>query len=94
MVQRTRRTYRKTYLREWRKHRGATLARLVEMLAQMGHDTTEATLSRVEKGLQPYSQPLIEAIAEVLRCSPTDLIDHPPAGPRRRPAQRVGVPIA
>lgn len=68
-------TFRKTYIREWRKDRNLKLQGLADRLDGMfGYKTTVATLSRVEKGLQPYSQPLLEAIADALTCKPGDLL--------------------
>ena len=67
--------YRKTFIREWRKDRNLKLQGLVDRLeAMFAYKTTAATLSRVEKGLQPYSQPLLEAIADALTCQPGDLL--------------------
>ena len=43
-----------------------------------GYETTTATLSRVERSEQPYSQPLLEALADALGCEPADLIMRPP----------------
>ena len=37
-----------------------------------------SSLSRVERGEQPYSQPMIEAIAEALNCEPADLLTRNP----------------
>lgn len=58
--------------------------------------TTHATLSRIERGLLPYSQPLLEATADALGCAPPDLLIRDPADPdgiwaiwdRATPAQR------
>lgn len=75
MPRQTRKTYRRTFIREWRKDRNLTLQALVDRLeAMFGYETTSATLSRVEKGLQPYSQPLLEAISDALTCQPADLL--------------------
>ena len=75
MTRKPRATHRKTYIREWRKDRNLTLQGLADRLEGMfGYETTTATLSRVEKGLQPYSQPLLEAIADALTCQPADLL--------------------
>lgn len=79
MSRRKQRVYRKTFIREWRKDRNLTLEKLVERLAAMFQfETTSASLSRVEKGLQPYSQPLLEAIADALMCAPADLLTRVP----------------
>lgn len=62
-------------IREWRKHRGLTLERLAAQA-----ETTAATLSRVETGKQPYSQPLLEALARVLQVEPSELVrSRPPS---------------
>jgi transcriptional regulator with XRE-family HTH domain len=50
-----------TYIRAWRKKAGLTLERLADRIG-----TTHASLSRVERGLQPYDQPLLEALANEL----------------------------
>lgn len=73
----------KTHIRAWRDHRNLTLEGVVERLdAIYGEDdtapATAASLSRVERGQQPYSQPLLEALAEALGTTPANLIMHPP----------------
>lgn len=35
---------------------------------------TAATLSRLERGQQAYTQPVLELLADALRCEPADLI--------------------
>lgn len=64
---------RPTYIRAWREHRGFTQERLAERVS-----LTAATLSRVENGKLPYSQPMLEALAEALGCEPADLLARPP----------------
>lgn len=68
--------FRKGYFKEWREHRGKTQAQVVGSLEMMGGDlpTTAASLSRLENGKQPYSQPILEALAEVYDAEPADLI--------------------
>lgn len=66
--------YRKTFVREWREHRGMTLEQLAERAG-----TTHATLSRLERGKQPYGQALLEAIAKVLGTDVPSLIRGGPA---------------
>lgn len=70
-----------TYIRAWRKHRGFTLDQMVGRMAELGVETTGASLSRIERGSQPYSQDILEAIAEALNVSPADLIENNPALP-------------
>ena len=65
-----------TYIRQWREHRGLSLERLADRLG-----TTKASLSRIERGLQPYSQPMLEALAAALMCEPADLLMRDPTDP-------------
>lgn len=70
---------RKTFIREWRKFHNLTLQKLADRLEAMhGIQTTAATLSRTETGLQEYTQQLLEALAEALQCDPADLLMRPP----------------
>lgn len=58
---------RRTFIRAWRKKKGITLEQLADRLATAhGLPTTHASLSRIERGVQPYSQPILEAIAAEL----------------------------
>ncbi|RVI91800.1 helix-turn-helix domain-containing protein [Sinorhizobium meliloti] len=74
------RKYGKTYLREWREYRGLSLRRLADRLELDGPDETfsHTSIARIEKGLQPYSQPILEAIAAALDVSVTDLLSVDP----------------
>lgn len=71
------RVRQKTFIREWREHRGLSLRQLEAKLVQ-GPDAdpaiTFASLSRLERGLQPYTQDALEAIASALEASPADLL--------------------
>jgi len=74
---RAKKTYQPTYIRAWRQHRAFSLARLADRLvdpATFEPMLTPTSLSRIERGLQPYSQPVLEAIADALGCQPADLI--------------------
>jgi transcriptional regulator with XRE-family HTH domain len=71
-----RKPFRRTFIRDWRKHRNLTLARLADRVG-----TTHATLSRIERGVQPYNQPLLEALADALGTTPGDLLTRPPEQP-------------
>jgi transcriptional regulator with XRE-family HTH domain len=71
-----RKTYRRTFIRQWRKYRNLTLAQLADRVG-----TTHATLSRIERGIQPYNQPLLEAIAEALGTDPASLLMRNPEDP-------------
>lgn len=73
---------RPTYIRAWRKHRQLTLAQLVNRLqVELEVDISEGQLSRIERGETPYSQDILEAVAQVLRCEPADLIVRDPIQP-------------
>lgn len=68
--------YRITFLRQYREKKGLTLEQLADRVG-----TTHATLSRIERGLQPYSQPMLEALAEELDTDPASLIMRDPTDP-------------
>lgn len=60
-------TFRPNFIRRWRKKKDLTLERLAERLREAhGLEITHASLSRIERGKQPYSQPILEALAEEL----------------------------
>lgn len=68
-----RKKYRTTFIREWRKHRNLTIEKLATRIGM-----TTSNLSKTERGAQAYTQPVLEAVAEELNCSPADLIMRPP----------------
>jgi transcriptional regulator with XRE-family HTH domain len=68
--------YQRTFIRQWREHRELTLEALGERIG-MSH----VSLSRIERGLQPYSQPVLEAIAKALRTDAASLIMRNPEEP-------------
>lgn len=61
------------FIREWRKFRLLTLERLAERI-----DVTHGALSQLERGETNYTQPMLEALADALQCTPGDLITRPP----------------
>lgn len=63
----------KHFIKKWRKYRGYTLEALA---ADVG--STHATLSRIERGLSPYSQEILEKLAWALKCTPADLLARDP----------------
>lgn len=73
-----------TYIRAWRKERGYTLDDMVGRLEVIGVPITGASLSRIERGQQPYSQDIIEAIAEALGVKVAQLIEHDPTIPQAK----------
>lgn len=66
--------FRPTFLRQWREHREMTLERAGEAV-----DMSHAQLGRIERGLQPYNQELLERLAELYRTEPASLIMRNPA---------------
>lgn len=61
--------YNRTYIKEWRDKRGLSLRRLSERLEDSpGGDPmlSHTSIGRIEKGQQPYSQPILEALATAL----------------------------
>jgi transcriptional regulator with XRE-family HTH domain len=66
------------YLYEWRKSRGKNLD---DLAAEVRLSISQ--LSRVENGLQAYTQQILEGYARALGCRPSDLIGRPPTYPER-----------
>lgn len=74
-----------TQIKAWRKHRGLTLAKLSERLQELeGLEISDAQLSRIERGEQPYSQDLLEALARVFVCQVPHVLNVDPTGPNPR----------
>lgn len=75
-------TESRIYLREWRTHRHLTQKQVVDRLSALSDDklpTTEASLSRLENGKQPYSQRVLEALGDIYACEPHELIGRNPS---------------
>jgi transcriptional regulator with XRE-family HTH domain len=66
----------KTFLREWRRHRDRTLVTVAEHLHM-----THGQLSRIERGIQPYNQELLERLADLYMCDVVDLLIRDPSDP-------------
>lgn len=66
----------RTFLREWRVHRGYTQEQAAEMIGM-----SRENLSKLERGLVAYNQPFLEAAAEAYSCDPADLLIRNPADP-------------
>jgi transcriptional regulator with XRE-family HTH domain len=60
---------RRTFFKEWRKHRGLTLEQAAERA-----DMTAGNLSAMERGAQGYTQAGLEALAEAYACDPGQLL--------------------
>lgn len=74
------------FVREWRKHRQLTLEALA---GQIG--VTHGALSQLERGETAYTQSMLEALADALECTPSDLISRSPDAASNSPA--VGSPV-
>lgn len=69
------------YLKAWRKHRGMTQEEVVNRLAAMDDPnlpTTGASLSRIERGSQPWNERSLGALAEIYDCDMDELLRPPP----------------
>lgn len=67
-------TLRRTFIRQWRQHRGLTLEQLADLV-----DMTASHLSMLERGQRAYTQETLEAIAEALRTDTASLLSRDPA---------------
>lgn len=98
------------FLRAWRKSQDLTLEQVAERVMLLGAERrdalddplssprsmTHATLSRIERGKQPYNQPLLEILADIYMTDPASLLMRDPSDPegiwsiwdRLKPAQR------
>ena len=80
------------FLREWRKSRGYSLETVAERVELLGGEPrfrladaaskprtmTHASLSRIERGLQPYNQVLLEILSEIYGTTPASLLMRDP----------------
>jgi transcriptional regulator with XRE-family HTH domain len=69
-------TKQRTFIRQWRKHKGLTLSQVAEEL-----HVTAGTLSQLERGTVNYTQPMLEALADLFGCEPADLLIRDPSAP-------------
>lgn len=67
-----------THIREWRQHRALSLDKLVDQMSER-LEISKASLSRIERAQQPYTQPILEALAWALDCEPEHLLMCGPA---------------
>ena len=65
-----------TFLREWRKYRKLSQEEAAERL-----DTTQGTLSKIERRELPYNQDFLEKAALAYGCEPEDLLSINPIKP-------------
>ena len=81
------------YFRQWRKLSGLTLEQAADRIERASEaradaspasrpiSMTHATLSRIERGKLPYSQGLLEILAQVYRTDRASLIMRDPSEP-------------
>ena len=86
-------SHRGHYFREWRKACGLTLEQAADRIERASEaradaapasrpiSMTHATLSRIERGRLPYSQGLLEVLAQVYRTDRASLIMRDPCEP-------------
>lgn len=67
---------RRTYFKQWRVHRGLSQEQLADRLG-----TSVPSISRIENGTQPYTQDVLEALAEALGTDPASLLMRDPDAP-------------
>lgn len=75
------RAYGHHYIREWRLKRGLSLRELANrMESSPGGDPvlSHASIGRIEKGEQPYTEETLEALASALQCSRAELLEMNP----------------
>lgn len=71
-----RKQYRRTFIRQWRMHRGLTLERLADRV-----DMSVSALSYLERGQSGYTQETLERLAEALMTDPASLLIRNPEDP-------------
>jgi transcriptional regulator with XRE-family HTH domain len=69
------------YFKEWRKYRHLTQDQVIDRLTMLDDPLipqTTASLSRLENNKQPYTQRIVEALADIYQCEPEHLIGRNP----------------
>lgn len=72
------RIFQRTYIKEWRQKRKLSLRRLaarMEVEPGGAEIISHASINRIEKGEQPYSQEVLEALAVALTTTPASLLE-------------------
>ena len=65
--------HRTTFIRQWRQHRGYSLDQLAQRVPM-----DKSNLSKVERGILPYNQDLLERLADALMTDPASLLMRDP----------------
>lgn len=69
-------SHRPTFIRQWRQHRGYSLDKLADMVPM-----DKSNLSKVERGILPYNQEMLERLADALMTDPASLLMRDPSNP-------------
>lgn len=72
-VPKPKRERQRHFIAQWRKHLGLTQDQVAERI-----DMSRENYSKIERGLVPYNQDFLEAVADALGRSPADLIMRDP----------------
>jgi transcriptional regulator with XRE-family HTH domain len=72
-IKRPPRQRRRTYLREWREHKGLSMNEAAKLIG-LDH----SSLQRLETWQTPYNQDHLELLAPLYGCEPHDLISRDP----------------
>jgi transcriptional regulator with XRE-family HTH domain len=65
--------HRPTFIRQWRQHRSLSLDQLAERVPM-----DKSNLSKVERGILPYNQEMLERLADALMTDPASLLMRDP----------------
>ena len=68
--------HRPTFIRQWRQHRGYSLDKLADMVPM-----DKSNLSKVERGILPYNQEMLERVADALMTDVASLLMRDPTAP-------------
>jgi transcriptional regulator with XRE-family HTH domain len=81
---RQKRVFQRTFIKQWRDYRNLSQEQLAERVTNFlvengtGGGYTHASIGRLERGLMPYSQPILEALADALGTDPASLLIRDP----------------
>lgn len=68
--------FRRTYIKQWREHRGLNQEQLAARL-----EMTQSQISQLESGRRGYTQQTLEAIADALQTDVASLLMRDPTDP-------------
>ena len=85
---------RRSFFKEWRIFRNLTQDEVIARLEFLGVKFSKPSISRIENGHQPYSEPILLALSEVYDCEPSDLIGRDPTWGQSLDAALNALPTA